>query len=560
MRPIEASPRRPASPDDEVPGRGRSLRRPAAAAGAVAAGFLILVGLLYVTALHASVPDSDGATVVLQGQVMSAGNLTLHNWSLALDPFWTVDALFYTVIERFTGLQAALLYLGPAIIASLVIIVGAALAGDGQRGAARVAAAATVVALLALPSQALGSVFLRGPLHVGTVLWCLIAFAGLRWGRFGWGWALAVVFFAAGTLGDAETVVFGIVPVVAAGLAAAVRTRRWRSGAPEVSAAGAAIALAWLIRQAAVYVGTYTITRNRRATSPAQMVADLKYLAAWGANLLGVGGGSGVAAPVQVVHLIGVLAVLGGVAAAAIALARGLVKGTPAQAGATAPWRLDDLLVLAFFGSLAVFLALTISADSSFLRELTAAVIFGSILAGRWVGRLTAAISSPRLRREGAIAGIAVIAVFASGSGVNVAKPRPVRPYEQLGKFLEAHHLRRGIGDFWSSSIVTVATGGAVTVRPVTTRVSGRIVAFPLQASRSWYTEQTFRFLVYDTTRPWQGVDYATAIRTFGPVAHTYAVGSYWVLVWSHPIKVSLDKSLGTSQREAWSPAPPVRR
>ena len=207
---------------------------------------------------------------------MSAGNLTLHGWELSLDPFWTVDALFYTVIERFTGMQPYLLYLGPAIIAALVIIVGAALARGGRRGLAGIAAAVTVVALLALPSHALGAFFLRGPLHVGTALWCLIAFAGLRSGRFGWGWAIAVVFFAAGTLGDFETALFGVIPAAVAGLAAMARTRRWQAGLPEVSAAGLAVIGAWLIRDAAVFVGTYSIKTGHPRSTLGQMPGNVK--------------------------------------------------------------------------------------------------------------------------------------------------------------------------------------------------------------------------------------------------------------------------------------------
>jgi len=534
----EATRRRQAA---AAPADGQTTRRGwgriAVAAGAITAGFALLVVLLYVTALHASLPDSDGATVVLQGQVMSAGNLTLHGWGLSLDPFWTVDALFYTVIERFTGMQPYLLYLVPAIIAALVIIVGAALARGRRRGLAGVAAAVTVVALLALPSHALGAFFLRGPLHVGTALWCLIAFAGLRSGRFGWGWAIAVVFFAIGTLGDVETVVFGLLPAIAAGLVAMARTRRRRAGLPEVSAAGLAVVGAWLIREAAVFVGTYSIKTGHPRSTLAQMPGNVKYLVPWFANMLGVGNGSGVAWPVQVVHVVGLAVVLAGVAAALVALVRGVVKGTPAEPGGAEPWRLDDLLVLAFFADLVVFIGLTLGNFPDFMRELTVAVIFGAVLAGRWVGRLADAVSSPRLRRGGVIAGLAVIAVFAAGLGLNIAAPRPVRTYDQLARFLAAHHLTQGLGDYWSSSIVTVTTGGTIAVRPVFYK-QGLMIRYHRQSSGIWYTGQTFQFLVYNPATPWQGVDAANAATAYGPIAHTYDVGTYRVLVWNQPIRV----------------------
>ena len=161
-------------------------------------GFLVLVAILYVSARHAFAGDSDGATVVLQGQAMGSGNLTLHGWALSLDSFWTVDAVVYMLVELVTGVRGMLLFLVPAMIAACVVVVGVLLARDGRRGIAGVAAATTVVVVLGLPSHVLANVFLRGPLHVGTALLCLCAFAGLRSGRFGWGWVAAVLCLAAG--------------------------------------------------------------------------------------------------------------------------------------------------------------------------------------------------------------------------------------------------------------------------------------------------------------------------------------------------------------------------
>ena len=79
----------------------------AVAIATVAAAVGLFV-LLYAIGVHAFAPDSDGATVALQGQVMLHGNVLLHRWSLSLDSFWTVDALWYLVAVLFYGLHPAL--------------------------------------------------------------------------------------------------------------------------------------------------------------------------------------------------------------------------------------------------------------------------------------------------------------------------------------------------------------------------------------------------------------------------------------------------------------------
>ena len=118
--------------------------------------------------------------------------------------------------------------------------------------------------------------------------------------------------------------------------------------------------------------------------------------------------------------------------------------------------------------------------------------------------------------------------------GFTLGAPTPAQPFAQLDTFLENRQLVTGIGDYWSASITTVASGGAVTVRPVISNPAGRVVRYERQSAATWYTNQPFEFLVYDTARPWGGVDAMTASSTFGPVARTYAVGSYRVLVWRH--------------------------
>jgi hypothetical protein len=508
-------------------------------------GFAALVTLLYAASMHAFPGDSDGATVVLEGQAMRTGQLMLHGWALSLDSFWTVDAVFYMVVECVTGMRAMLVYLVPAILAALVIVVGALLARDGRSGAPGWVGAGTVVLLLAFPSHVLSTFFLRGPLHVGTALVCLVAFSGLRSGRLGWGWVVAVLCFALGTLGDFQMAALGVAPAAVAGLVAMARTRRWRSGSSSVAAAGAGLVLAGVLREVADAVGTFSVNAGHPRASTSQVLTNLKHIVTWGANMLGVGHGSlgngGVPGALQALHLFGLAVLVAGVAVSTVALVRGAIRGKAPEVpeAPNSPWRLDDLLVVAFFSSLVVFTALTTSDDPGFMRYLTSAVIFGSILAGRWVGGSVATVASPRLLRTAAAAFLVVAVAFAAGVGWTVTGPRPTQAVAHLGRFLESHKLRQGIGDYWSASVTTVTTNGVVTVRPVVTTPAGTVVRYQRQSAADWYARQSFEFLVYDTARPWGGVSSVTASRTFGPVAHTYAVGTYRVLVWDHSLSVS---------------------
>jgi hypothetical protein len=125
-----------------------------------------------------------------------------------------------------------------------------------------------------------------------------------------------------------------------------------------------------------------------------------------------------------------------------------------------------------------------------------------------------------------------------------VVASQPAQPMTgaDLASFLDAHDLRDGIGSYWVASITTVASGGKVAVRPVIGDDEGSIVQHDLQSSADWYAGHAFQFLVYDRALPWKGLDAATAVANFGPVARTYAVGTFRVLVWTHPISVDSGK------------------
>jgi hypothetical protein len=517
-----------------------TLRKLAVAAILLTAALLLLV-LFDLASYHVVTISPDGSTVLLEGQAMSGGNLTLHGWLLALDPFWTVDAPFYAVGVWIFGVTPLLLNLVPAVIAVLVMIVAVRLAADGRVGDARVAAIVAVLALVALPCPDLTDYLLQGPWHVATTLCCLLAFLGASRHRFGWPWALAVAMLAAGLLGDLMVLVVGVVPVVGAGLLSMRRTRNWHAGLPAFSAGAAGVVLAFVVRELADLIGTFSLTDRNLALKASLISANLGRIPDRFAALFGVGsmklkGITNGPVELQVFHALGLAIVVVAVLAALFGLIRGLA-GTAEQLSMRNERHLDDLLALGLIADLGFFALASESANLEFVKYLTPGVVFAAALVGRVAGRMVPSLRAMGVWRVSVVAGLSLCVSFAVDFGLQLGHPVPPRPAYTLAQFLRAHDLQNGVGDYWSSSLVTVEADDHVTVRPVST-LSGKIVQFDRQLDTDWYRGQRFDFLVYDTARPWHGVNATSAIATFGEPSQVFAVGTYRVMTWQSGIRI----------------------
>jgi hypothetical protein len=524
---------------------GDTHRRSRSIAGLIALilAMALLAMVLALASMHTFSGNSDGSTAMLEGQAMSTGHLTLHGWSLSLESFWSIDAVAYAVAIRLVGFRAELMHVVPAIIAMLVVLIGAYLAHEGRRGLAAIAAVATVIALLGLPSQDLAYFLLQGPWHVATALLCVLAFAGLSRGGFRWGWVLAVCFLAAGLLGDLTTLTLGVIPVVMAGLVAMLRCRNWRAGSAAVAAAPASLGLAVLVRSLAAAIGTYSIVNRNVPISASQMEWNLRHVAILIAKLLGVGalpiGVADESLYFQVLHAVGLSAFFVGIVAASIGAIRAVARPRLPSVGTPHPWRIDDLLLMAFLGDVATFVVVSPTSNPNYVRYLTPGVIFGAILAGRVVGRYFASLRRGWPLRLALVTGTVAVAAFGLNVMSYIIKPAPAQPVERLAAFLENHDLTEGIGDYWSASLVTVKTDGAVVVRPVTAQQGGVLLRFDRQSAATWYAGQAFQFFVFDTARPFRNVNTASAASTYGAPSDTFRVGTYRVLIWSHTLSLS---------------------
>jgi hypothetical protein len=518
-----------------------SQRKLAIAACCLVAGIVLLV-LFDLASFHIVTISPDGSTVLLEGQTLSGGNLTLHGWSLALDSFWTVDAPFYAVGVWIFGVTPLLLNLVPATIAVLVVVLGLRIAADGREGSARIAAIVAVLALLALPSPDLTDYLLQGPWHVATVLCCLLAYLGASRHRFGWPWALAVMMLAAGLLGDLMILVIGVVPVMGAGLVYMRGTRSWRAGLPAFSAGVAGLVVAIAIREFADLIGTYSLTDRNLALRASLISSNFREIPGRFAALLGVGsmklkGITNGPLALQFVHGVGLAIVVAAVVAAGIGLIRGLA-GVPAPVGRRDEHRVDDFLVLGFIADIGFFAFASQSANLEFVKYLTPGVVFAAVLVGREAGRLVPFLKARGFWRIGVVAALSICVAFAVDFGQQIDRAAPPRPAYSLAQYLRAHGLRDGVGDYWSSSLVTVEADDHVTVRPVTT-LSGKIVQFDRQLDTDWYRDHSFGFLVYDTARPWHDVNATSAIATFGEPSQVFSVGTYRVMTWHSGIRIT---------------------
>lgn len=521
---------------------------------ALALAAAVFAGVVVMTAFAAAqiAADSDGASLVLEGHSIIHGHLLLQGWALSLDSFWTSEVPFYAAGDALAGVSPALLTFIPAVLYALVVLLGTLAAGVALRGRAAAIGMAAAFALLAFPTWASTLFVLRGGHHMGAVIWSLAAFLALCLRRVRLGVALAVVCLLLGMLGDLLTVAYGTLPLVCAGATRALRERRATSGIL-LAGAGVGSGLLYLaVHELVRHLGGFTSSAgNGIAHTPHQLLANLRHLYSLGGELIGlkstVFGTNGTPGWLEAFRVIGGLVVVACCVAAAARVLWGIASGTR-RASRAADWRgdldsralvMDDLLVFASLGSAGSYLLLAAFDTAAFTRYLAPAAIFMSVLTGRMLCRLYRSLQVTGLRRLLLAAGSVVSLMLLAGFADRTSRGPAQQPGVDLAAWLEAHGLRHGVGDYWAASITTVVSHGRVQVRPVVPNPAGRLVRYDRESDASWYRDQGFEFLVFQEGAASTGIDARLAVRTWGRPAHSYVVGSYHVLVWSHPIVVS---------------------
>jgi hypothetical protein len=483
-------------------------------------------------ARHATNGNSDSATVVLEGQAVSAGHVLLSGWSLSLDSFWTIDVVFYAVAVRLYGITANLVYTVPALIAAIVVLVVAFMATQGRRDWCAVAGLIVVAIPLALPARAFAFFYVQGPFHVATTLWCLLGFALVARNSFSIRWLIGVVILAAGILGDFQTVTLGLFPILVAGVLAADAAKRSREALAVLAAAPAAAALAYVVRTIAKHFGTYGLAPANSLASHHQSIRNLEHLPSFLVGLAGIGhafGDPGVPIGMQVVDVARLIIIVGGPLVVLWTVLSRLRTRRREGVGMSSSDILDCMLLVGFFADLAMFVLLPITSSPAYGRYLSPGIIFGAALAGRVTTRFLAGRSRQVLTYALAAA-VVLGGAFAIGVTEEIRGNAVVQPASALAAFLKSQHLTSGVGDYWSASITTVESDNSVQIRPVINRDS-KLVRYGKNSTSDWYTGSRFNFFVYEPTSIWNGDTERAAVRQWGRPSRIWRVGPYKIVV-----------------------------
>jgi hypothetical protein len=506
-----------------------------------AAVFLLLLALLFTAYLRLSrtyPENSDEANILLMASDLAHGNLDLSGWTVSDVPFITTELPEIAVLVRLFGLHlntahiaAALTY--TAVVATAMLLASSGGAPPGTPAGPRkypLVRMGIALAIMLAPQPGVGVfVLLFSVGHIGTAVPVMLTWlfldrclrpAGVPAARRRWPVPVVTALLLTwGLIADPLVLVIAVGPllVVAAvrtapGFAAAIRngaglrqvppalSRRWLELSLTAAAAVAYLAAGCaqrLLRAA----GGYTQPSVPFQLDPVSTwyghsrIVGHGLLEMFGAFFLPgnavnyLSPGDYVAAP----PLTGFTEALAVSRLACVALA---VLG--AAVTARRFFRRDtdlvsQLLLTGMAANLAAYLPSSL-ADHTALnaREFAPVLPFAAVLAARALGGRLGGWLRAQPGRDAPGRGprllAAVLAALACWYGFGLLRetsiPAAPDPFTKLAAFLTAHQLTSGVGGYWDASVITVDTGGAVTIRAVT---RGCLQPYAWESKPAWY-------------------------------------------------------------------------
>ena len=523
---------------------------------------VLAVALLFVAYLQVSrtyPENSDESNILLMAWDMLHGNVLLHGWYLSDVSFYTTELPQYVMLERLIGLHTDTAHVAAAMTYTLVLVFAALLARGSTSGRGAWPRMLLSTGIMFAPQLGVAVfVLLLSVGHIGTAVplmltWLVLdRFDGPR--RRRWVPVLVGLLLTWVLIADPLVLVVGIIPLVAVCALRAVRglTAERRRAGPGDRSAGwlpGGLATQWYelsLAVAAILAEGLASLANRLLRAGGGFILhpvgyQLAPVHTWPKHAWVTAEGLlalfGAKPQGPAVELVFALVHLAGVALVVWAMCR------VARHFASWPDMISQILIVAMVLNVVVYVPSTL-ADATDLnaREFAVVLPFGAVLAAR---TLAADLRGRQARQRRWLAPVllAVLAGYAASLGYAAAQPSAPAANTQLGTFLAAHHLTSGIGGYWESSVVTVGSDGAVTIRAV-----GPVHLQPdlWESKSSWYDSGSNRatFLVTDSAsgffNHWQ--PNRAALAALGRPVRTYHVGTYTIFVWDKNLLVQVGR------------------
>jgi hypothetical protein len=506
--------------------------------------FLLVLVVLFDAYLRVSktyMENSDEANILLMAHDMLHGNLYLTGWNVSDVPFITTELPEIAVLVALFGLHLNTAHIAAAVTYTIVIAVAMLLAKGRARGPQAITRMAIVLAIMLAPQPGIGVfvlVFSVG--HIGTaapvmLTWLVLDRFGLtkrdgtvptlrqRW----WIPPLIALLIAWALMADPLVLVVAVFPLlvvclvrVLAGVVGGTRHGGGLAGLRQALAArwlelslavagGIGYLLVWvgghLLRRAGGYTqqavpfqldggvgrwfmqarvvvhgllemfGAYFVPGNAiNYKSPGQLVAAPPL--------------SGLGQALAISRVLCVLLALWG----CCAIARRFFRRDADF--------ISQLLLAGIVLNLLAYIPTTLADHSALnVREIAPVLPFGAVLAARMLGdRLLAfgpmirvrlpRVSRPLRLRLIVIPLVVLFGWYSFGLFQQADTPAAANPFTGLEQFLEANNLSYGLGGYWESSVITVDTGGAVTIRAVSPSC---MQPYEWESKLNWYDPST---------------------------------------------------------------------
>jgi hypothetical protein len=539
----------PADPDR--PPEGGAERRPrwwvkwllrlAWLIGIVGAGIGLYFCYLYVS--RTQQVGSDGASNALQAWDMLHGNPLLRGWTLTDVSFYTTELPEYMLVEAVRGLHADVLHVSAAISYTLVVLTGGLLArgqAKGREGIVRMLIAAGIMIAPQLGPGVFILVF--QPDHIGTqapllATWLVLDRAPRRW----YVPILVGAMLAWVDVADRLVLLIGVAPLAAVSAVRAYqalvqRREGLRSAWFDLSlllAAGASAEIASMVVKRIGEHGGFAVLPISEALAPTSEMSAHSWLAVksvfglYGAEFFGMSS-PGLAAGIAFLHVIG------------LALAAWGLWLVIRHFFSCAD-RIAQVLALAILINVTAYMLSATPTTYYSAREIAGVLPAGAVLAGRMLGaRFLAARLVPALA--------VVLACYLAALGYTVAQPSQPAITQNLADWLVAHHLSYGVSSYGVANTTTLASGGAVDVRPVSW-YNKDAAPGPEEFDQAWYDPRMHDANFVVLMKPAVPLDPIADWEVYATFGHPTAVhdfGPYVIMTYNTNLLTDLSPSLPT--------------